>query len=374
MTKKYTALGLMSGTSGDGVDASLIESDGEHTYKVIKDKYFKYNQAIFEGIHSLKEKLASIKDLDKNQLEIKDLEKQITLFHSKVVQEFSQDFKFDLVGFHGQTIYHNPKEKISKQLGDGYLFSQLIKKKIVYNFREKDLQNGGQGAPLAPIFHKILLKQLKYKLPAAVLNIGGIANITIIKNFIKNDFESYDVGPGNCLVDEWIRKNEDKNYDFNGEHSSRGTHNEIVLEQIQDNFNNYFEKKINTSLDTKDFDISFVRGLSINDGAATLAEFTSRVIGSTLNTITKEYNDKTLNILLSGGGRHNKDLIKRIIQRSPKNLKFKLIDDIGVNGDFVESQAFAFLAIRTLMHLPISFPSSTGCNNDTIGGDIIEIK
>ena len=161
---------------------------------------------------------------------------------SQVVKELSQNYKFELVGFHGQTIYHNAKEKISKQLGNGPLLSQLTKKKIVYNFRENDLKNGGQGAPLTPIFHKVLLKQKKNKLPAVILNIGGIANITIIENFTKNNFKSYDVGPGNCLIDEWIRKNSDKNFDKNGKHSSSGTHNEIILEQIQDNFIEDFRK------------------------------------------------------------------------------------------------------------------------------------
>ena len=374
MIKEYTALGLMSGTSGDGVDASVIVSDGDNTYRVIKDKYFKYNQAIFEDIHDLKDKLTTIKDIEKNIVNIKELEKKITLFHAQVVKELSQNYKFELVGFHGQTIYHNAKEKISKQLGNGPLLSQLTKKKIVYNFRENDLKNGGQGAPLTPIFHKVLLKQKKNKLPAAILNIGGIANITIIENFSKNNFKSYDVGPGNCLIDEWIRKNSDKNFDKNGKHSSSGTHNEIILEQIQDNFNDYFEKKKNFSLDTKDFDISFVRGLSINDGAATLAEFTSRIIGSALSLLIKKDDKKLFNVLLSGGGRKNKDLIRRISEKIPQNFKFQLIDEIGVNGDFVESQAFAYLAIRTLIKLPISFPSSTGCSQDTIGGEIVEFK
>ena len=146
------------------------------------------------------------------------------------------------------------------------------------------------------------------------------------------------------------------------------------MEQIQDNFNDYFEKKKNFSLDTKDFDISFVRGLSINDGAATLAEFTSRIIGSALSLLIKKDDKKLFNVLLSGGGRKNKDLIRRISEKIPQNLILQLIDEIGVDGDFVESQAFAYLAIRTLIKLPISFPSSTGCSQDTIGGEIVEFK
>ena len=159
MIKEFTSLGLMSGTSGDGIDASIIKSNGDNSYNMIKDKYFEYDNDIYRNIHSLKEKITYFKDLEKLNRSIIDLERQITLFHAKVVKELDKINKIDLVGFHGQTVYHNPQEKISKQIGDGKLLSQLTKKNIIYNFRQKDIKNGGEGAPLTPIFHQLMTKK-----------------------------------------------------------------------------------------------------------------------------------------------------------------------------------------------------------------------
>ena len=158
MTEEYTSLGLMSGTSGDGVDASIIQSDGNTKYQVIKDQYFKYDEQIYQNIHNLKEKIYNIKQLEKLTKELNDLEKQITLFHAKVAHKLSEASKINIIGFHGQTIYHNAAEKISRQLGDGKLLSQLAKKDTVYNFRQNDIKNGGEGAPLTPIFHQLIVK------------------------------------------------------------------------------------------------------------------------------------------------------------------------------------------------------------------------
>ena len=213
MGKIYTSLGLMSGTSGDGVDASIISSDGTDGYNEIINEYFKYDQKIYENIHNLRGQILKSEDLQKNTKEIKNLEKEITLFHAKAVAKIleSVDKKVDFIGFHGQTIYHNSSEKVSKQIGDGNLLSQLTKKTVVYNFRKNDIKNGGEGAPLAPIFHRLIVKHKKIELPVCILNIGGIANVTSILEYNKNSFLSRDLGPGNCLIDEWIRRKTKKN-------------------------------------------------------------------------------------------------------------------------------------------------------------------
>ena len=183
MGKIFTALGLMSGTSGDGVDASIISSDGNDNYSEITNKYFKYDEKIHENLEKLRDKISNSEDLNNNKEEINTLEKEITLFHAKASKEILglTKSKVDFIGFHGQTIYHNPLKKISKQIGNGKLLSQLIKKIVVYNFRQNDIKNGGEGAPLSPIFHKLIVKQKKIKLPVCILNIGGISNITLIK-------------------------------------------------------------------------------------------------------------------------------------------------------------------------------------------------
>jgi len=373
MTKQLISLGLMSGTSGDGVDASIIQSDGEAEYKAIYDNYFEYTQEIYEQIHELKEKINNSDQISLFKNEIGDLEKKITLFHAGVVLSVIKESKqsIDLVGFHGQTIFHNAKEKISKQLGDPRLLFQLVNKKIVYNFRQNDLANGGEGAPLSPIFHKLITEKNKINLPLCVLNIGGISNVTLINTFDFNELVSRDIGPGNCLIDEWVRKNSKNKFDKEGLLAKIGTCNEIILEQAQELFLNRLDKET-LSLDTKDFDVSFVRGLSLEDGAATLTEFTSNIIADALNILIEKSNTNSWKILLCGGGRKNKSLINLIKNKINKKNTIELIDNFKINGDYVESQAFAYIAIRSYLKLPISFPKTTGCKKPCTGGIIIK--
>jgi len=352
----------MSGTSGDGVDASLAISDGKDKFEVIHNEYSLYPKNIYDEFHKLKEKILKIEDIEKYSQNLKNLEREITLWNSTAV-EFIKDklskkaIKIDLLGFHGQTILHIPEKKFSLQLGDAKLLSQLTNTKVVYNFRENDLKNGGQGAPLAPIFHKLLVNQKKIKLPLTILNLGGIANITSVN--VEKDMSSSDIGPGNCLIDQWIKINSKRNYDENGNIAESGKVNKIILDQALDNF---YNKSIsqNKSYDVKDFDLSFVRGLSLEDGAATLTEYTSQILSNKLlNNI----------IFLCGGGRKNKFLVKSIQKKI--NGQIKIIDDLGIDGDFVESQAFAYLSIRSYLKLPISFPETTGCLKACTGGEII---
>ncbi len=361
----------MSGTSGDGVDASIIKSNGIDEFEVIKDKFFEYDSSIYKKIHFLKEKIFNTYDLEKNSSELKDLERKITLFHAKIIKELSNNEEDTLVGFHGQTIYHNASKKISKQLGDGKLLNQLTKKKIIYNFRKNDLLNGGEGAPLTPIFHQLLVSSKKIKTPVCILNIGGISNITIVKKPAGElEMFSKDIGPGNCLIDSWIRNNSNKRFDLNGELASLGEKNEIIFEQAMELYENRINKN-QISLDTSDFDISFLRGLSLEDGTATITDFTASVIGESISLILNK-DIKVDNILVCGGGRKNKILLKKIREKINSNINLNLIDNYGVNGDFIESQAFAFLAIRSFKGLPISFPNTTNCTKPCIGGEIIQ--
>ena len=361
----------MSGTSGDGVDASMINSNGLNEYEVIKDKYFEYDNDIYKEIHNLKENILNINDIKKFSQKLSNLERKITLFHAKIIKDFelySDDF---LVGFHGQTIYHNAEKKISKQLGDGRLLNKLTKKKIIFNFRKNDILNGGNGAPLASIFHQLIATQKKLKLPVCFLNIGGISNITIVKKPIGSmELASKDVGPGNCLIDTWVRKNSNKQFDNEGKLASSGQQNQIIFEQAQALYSNRNNKE-KISYDINDFDISFARGLSLKDGAATITDFTASIIGEEISTNLQNLDNKVNNILLCGGGRKNKVLLKRIKENLSPDLNLKLIDDYNINGDFIESQAFAFLAIRSFLKLPISFPGTTGCLKPCSGGELI---
>ena len=373
MKKIYTSLGLMSGTSMDGVDASIIKSNGEDKYEVVFDQYFKYDEEIYEQLVDIRNKINSSKDLEVNSIVLADIERKITLFHASVCKNIISNnlTDIDLIGFHGQTIFHNANQKISKQLGDANLLSGLLKKKVVYNFRENDILNGGQGAPLAPIFHQLLVNQNKIILPVCILNIGGIANITIVSSKDFNDLKSYDIGPGNCLLDEWIRKNSKKKFDKNGELAKVGKTDEIILNQAIDNHES-IKKKDKLSFDIKDFDLNFVRGLSLENGLSTLTDFTASIIYNSILTSVDLSKDTKLNILICGGGRKNLTLVDNIKNKLPTNMNISLIDDYKINGDFVESQAFAYLAIRSYLKKIISLPKTTNVKSCCSGGVLIE--
>ena len=373
MSKSYYSLGLMSGTSMDGVDASIINSDGKAKFKGIFNKYFEYDENLQNNLINIRDKIRISKDIKTYSKELKTLQREITLFHCKLVNQIvkENDFNIDIVGFHGQTIFHNADEKISKQLGDGKLLSQQIKKKVVYDFRQNDLKNGGQGAPLTPIFHKMISKEIKIDLPICVLNLGGIANITAIESDDNSGLISYDIGPANCLIDEWVRKKIKKKYDKNGLIAKSGKINTLILNQALDNHDNLQNKNI-LSYDVKDFDLNFVRGLPLEDGAATITEFTALVLTESIKNLFKKLIKKPNKILVCGGGRKNLTLIESIKKNLMEKNLVENIDNYGFDGDFIESQAFAYLAIRSFLELPISFPKTTGCKKSSTGGVLVQ--
>ena len=377
--KLYTAIGLMSGTSMDGVDASLIRSNGIDEFTNILDKYYEYDDNLHQGLIDLRNLILVDEDLRKYSNRLSELEREITIFHSKVVNEISLKYndEIDFIGFHGQTIFHNPEKKITKQLGEGNLLSQIVNKRVIYDFRQKDLKNNGQGAPLTPIFHHLLSQNInkKYKIefPVCFINIGGISNITKIskKNeILEENLEAFDLGPGNCLIDEWIRKNSNKNFDLGGSIAKSGKINQLILNQIIDNFKiESYEK----SLDIKDFDISFARGLSLEDGCATITNFTAYLIAKGIEHSNLN-GTKPIKYLVCGGGRKNSFLIQNIKDylSNNKNISLDTIDKYSYDGDYVESQAFGYLAIRSFLNLPISFPKTTGCKTPTVGGKLVK--
>ena len=373
MEKFYTSLGLMSGTSMDGVDASIIRSDGENNYEPIFDKYFEYDEVIYSDLLNLRDKINSIKDLTTNSYQINELERKITLFHAKISKETikSAGIDIDFIGFHGQTIFHNAQERISKQIGDGNLLSSLLKKDVVYNFRENDILNEGQGAPLAPIFHNLLVNKNQIEKPVCVLNVGGITNITLVISKNNEDLISFDVGPGNCLLDEWVRKHTQMKYDKDGKASDIGKTSEVILNQAIDNFDNISNQK-KLSFDIKDFDLSFVKGLSYEDGLSTLVDFTATIIYQSILKSIKINENEKLSIIVCGGGRKNLSLMKSIKKRLPKNISLKTIDDYKIDGDFIESQAFAYLAIRSALKKVISYPNTTNVEKPSIGGVLVK--
>ena len=371
MKNLITSIGLMSGSSCDGIDASIIKSDGENELYFKGNHFLPYEDRTRSKIRNLKEQINLILDLKTKKTEIDILEREITTLHGKIVNSIIEKFELnkseiDLIGFHGHTIFHSFKEKKTKQIGDGRLLSQLTGLNVVYNFREYDIRNGGQGAPLAPVFHKLLQKKLKLKMPLFFLNIGGISNLTYLGK--DREIASFDTGPGNFLIDRilQLKTNNKIQFDKDGTIAFNGN----VKKNILDSFLNdpYYESSPPKSLDVNDFSFSALKNLSLEDSVATLSELTSVTIVNALNF----FNPKPKEIILCRGGRKNKYIFERVKKLS--NISTNNIDDYKLNGDFIESQAFAYLAIRSFLKKPISFPDTTGISKPSTGGDYIKFK
>ena len=361
MDNSFIALGLMSGTSLDGIDASIIKSDGQDSLEIIDNKYFIYPKEFKKKLSSFINNINKKSDIDKDFNTYKSLERDLTFFHARISKNIikDNDCKIQLIGFHGQTIIHKPKDGFSIQMGDANLLSQELKQKVIYNFRANDIKNNGEGAPLTPVYHKLLIKKFSIKKPTLILNIGGISNYTYYFNHILT---AKDVGPGNVLIDTYLEKTKGINYDKNGEIALSGNINFDIINQFYEHeFYNVEEKH---SYDRKEFDFSFVKGLEFVDAVATLTYFTALLISQ---NIKKNFKNK-IDIILCGGGRKNLTLVNHL--KKLLNYEINLIDNFNIDGDFIESQAFAYLSIRSYLKKPISYPSTTNVITPVTGGEI----
>ena len=365
MSINLYSLGLMSGTSLDGIDVSIIKSDGEQYLEIIDDLYLKYDDQLKSKLKKTIDSFTSKDQLLKTSKEINKLEKELTLSHAnacKLITEKNKNIQIDLIGFHGQTILHKPQKGYSIQIGDSKLLSKITNTTVISNFRENDILNGGQGAPLSPIYHQLILTMIKSTNPSVVINLGGISNITYIEE--NNKMVSFDTGPGNYLIDEWVRTKTKKEFDRDGLIAKSGQTDEEILKKFLSD--PYYKKKFPKSFDVKYFNLQNLNKLSLEDGCATLSMLTVRSICAVLNSFKKKPNS----VLFSGGGRKNKYIIDNIKKKFTGSVK--LIDDFNFNGDFIESQAFAYLAIRSYLKKFISFPSTTGVKKPCLGGSIFK--
>ncbi len=355
-------IGLMSGTSLDGIDASLVKTNGVQLKRTKYFGIFKYDKIILSKL----EKVVNEKIFDQNIPLIKELNDSISYQHFLAVKNILKDcpLKPDLIGYHGHTLFHKPKERISLQLGNRQLLSNLLKTPVVSDFRQNDIDSGGEGAPLAPIYHKLLIENLNLNLPAAIINIGGIANISIWngKNLI-----SFDTGPGNSLLNYYAKKLFNKEYDHNGVIASQGNINNNLL----DNFlkHNYFSKDYPKSAERSIFlnhinEIIHKIEISDFDLMTTLTEITAKSIKLGVN----RQSQKLKIIILIGGGVYNKFLFSRL-KKFFGDILFKG-EDIGLNSSMIEAELIAFLTARHLNKMPITFPSTTGVTKPVSGGII----
>lgn len=349
--KIITALGLMSGTSLDGIDVALIKSDGQKVIHHGATKYYPYSPKIKNLLAKLiNNKVTSL-------LEIKQIELEITKKHIAAVKDFLSKNKIDkqdidVIGFHGQTILHHPEQKITWQIGNAQMLASETGIDVVADFRTKDLVFGGQGAPLVPIYHLALFND--YKKPLVVLNIGGVANITYIQNNQAENLIAFDVCFGNAPLNDLIKKKTGKDFDKNGILASKGKVNQDFVKAIL--ALSYFKKQPPKSLDRNQFDLVIKKfsKLEMEDILASLVF----VISQSVNNSLKFLPEKPSEIIVCGGGRKNLAIMNSI--KNATQIKTTNIDDLKMNGDFIEAEAFGFLAIRNLLNLPISYPKTTG--------------
>ena len=361
----YNVIGIMSGTSMDGVDLSLIKTDGINNTEIIIEKDYKYSKDYKKKLKKLIKKLP--KDRKNQILYSKKNEKFITKKFLYYIKKFLKYGKLsskniDLIGLSGQTIFHNPEKKYSIQLGSAKEIYHNIKIPIVSNFRDKDLQNGGEGAPIGSFYHQSILRKINER--ACIINLGGIANITFSN---KKKLISFDMGPANTLIDDLSEYFYKISFDKGGYYASKGS----LIKKIYNQFDKdiYFKRKFPKSLDRYYFN-NFYNELieyNANDALHTASVLTVLSIIKGLKLLKYKINK----IILTGGGRKNLFIKKNLYKYlNSKNIKIVDIENYGLNGDFIEAQMFGYLAVRTLKNLPLSLPSTTGVKIPTNGGVI----
>ena len=351
-------IGLMTGTSMDGIDISLVKTNGQDLIRLNENYFYRYSNETKDFLLSILDE-----DINVNLKRKKYLDEIITEEHYQALKNLDIVNKSDLIGLHGQTIYHNPNIQTSIQLGDPKKLAKMLNKDIVFDFRSKDIQLGGQGAPLAPIYHQFIIDSLNLELPSCILNIGGVANLTF---WDGKTLIGFDTGPGNALMDNYIKITSNKYFDKDGIIASKGTPNKKMINQFVNNI--FFKKKPPKSLDRNSFidlyNELLSKNLSAPDTMATLAEFTIESIVIALNFLPK----KIKNILITGGGYRNNYLMKNLKDRL--NVTIINENEINIKFDYIESELIAFLSARSLYNLPFTFPTTTGASKISSGGKI----
>ena len=335
----------------DGIDLALIESDGK---KIIKRTHFDYLAYDKE----FKTRLGALIYSNPKLAEIKLVENELTLLHAKLVNEFLAKNKIsreeiDLIAFHGHTILHIPEQGVTWQIGNAHLLAHETGIDVVADFRTRDVVLGGQGAPLVPIYHFYHFAQQPH--PVAVLNIGGISNITYFQNDHENAIEAFDLCFGNAPLDDLMKKKMGCDFDQDGNLAKSGKVDFVLAEKILED--EIFNRKPPKSFDRDDFSplLSLVNNLKVEDALATFAFMHARSLQINLGFLSQTPKE----IFICGGGRKNNAIMGEMQKLMPE-IAIKAVEEIGLNGDAVEAEAFAFLGIRKLLGLPISFENTTG--------------
>ncbi len=354
----------MSGTSMDGVDAALIETDGERVLSfgpALTLRYAPDQRATLRAAISA----AMGEGTSSTNAAIAEAEALLTATHAAAIAKTIDAAGFSAAdihyaGFHGQTVLHRPAQRLTWQIGDGDALAAEAGVDIVYDFRTADVQAGGQGAPLVPLYHQALVAGLRTELPVAVLNIGGVANVTWVGP--DGALLAFDTGPGNAALDDWALQHTGKPIDEDGQLAMGGRVDKTVLTAMLDN--PWFDAAPPKSLDRMDFTTAPVRGLSAEDGAATLTAFTAWTVA----LAARHFPAPATRWLVCGGGRRNPVMMAAL--HEALQTPVEPVEAVGWRGDFLEAEAFAFLAARHLRGLPLSVPTTTGVPHPLTGGKL----
>jgi len=364
MPEIQKVIGLMSGTSLDGVDAALLETDGQDVAipgPALTIPYNKEARALLRA--ALDDALAVAKGSPVPH-SIREAERRLTEAHAEAVKALLAKAgltadQVALIGFHGQTILHRPAQHWTWQIGDGALLARLTGIDVVNDFRSADVKAGGQGAPLVPLYHAALARKSRLSPPLVLVNIGGVANVTYISG---DTVLAFDTGPGNAPIDDWMHRHSGRPVDEDGAFAATGNVSNAALDRMLDNA--FFSRVPPKSLDRMDFGMEAVKDLSPADGAATLTAFTAASIARA----REHFPEPATTWIVTGGGRHNKTLMAML--RARVNAPVIAAEEAGWNGDAMEAEAFAYLAMRAKKGLPLSLPSTTGVKQPMTGGKL----
>jgi anhydro-N-acetylmuramic acid kinase len=369
--KQLSAIGLMSGTSYDGVDVALIETDGNDIGRIGPTGYRAYDDRERAALRRALAGAVNMVDRNARTNELAEAEAVVNAAHAAAVTAFLSAngmtaADIAVVGFHGQTVLHRPDRRLTVQLGDGATLAGRLGIPVVYDFRAADVAAGGQGAPLVPVYHGALVRMLGPQVPIAVLNIGGVANVTFVDG---EALLAFDTGPGNALIDDFIRLRTGEPHDAEGRKAASGTADERLVAQFLKH--PYFARRPPKSLDRNEFRLWIAEegGLankSLEDGAATLTAFTAAAIASVQSLLPRS----PARWIVAGGGTRNPTLMGMLTARlAPAQVE--TADHVGWSVDALEAQAFAYLAVRNLRGLPITFPGTTGVASPMTGGVMV---
>jgi anhydro-N-acetylmuramic acid kinase len=354
----------MSGTSLDGIDVAALSSDGQRRVVAGPALTVPYPDAFRERLRRVlggpTDQVRGLKSHGPSA-GIAAVEDQLTRLHGAAVAEFRRrhpGVAFDLVGFHGHTIVHRPAERRTWQIGDGALLARLVGVDVVADFRSADVAAGGEGAPLAPLYHAALAADLAK--PVAVLNLGGVGNVTWIGAGGPDDILAFDTGPGNALIDDWVRRHTGGAADINGALAQAGQASAAHVAAFL--AHPYFARQPPKSLDRDEFQGAIPEGLTLADGAATLTEMTAAAVAQA----TRHFPAPPRQWLVCGGGRRNPALMAALARRL--GAPVRPVEAAGWDGDALEAQAFAYLAVRSVLGLPLSLPTTTGAPHPMRGG------